>query len=65
MSVQHRLQFDPHFTKRRGHEVVTLVAGDERHISNRRKFSFEFFLGIDPLGGLGQLFEIGGCARDR
>ena len=54
----HGHRFDPHFAQRRGHEIIALVAGDERHIGDGGKFRFEFFLGVNALGGVGQLFEI-------
>jgi hypothetical protein len=61
----HGHRFDAHFAKRGGHEIISLVAGDERHIGDGGKSRFEFFLGVDALGSVGQLFEIAGCARYR
>ena len=41
-----------------GHEIIAFVAGDQRDISHRRKFGFEFFLGMDALGRVGQLLKV-------
>jgi hypothetical protein len=61
----HGHRFDAYLSKRRCREIVTLVAGDERHIGNCRKFRFEFLFGVDALRGVGSCLKIGRRARDR
>jgi hypothetical protein len=38
-----------------GHEIVALISEDQWNVGNSGKFRFEFFLGVDALGGVGQL----------